>query len=452
MPDVLVLGGGPSGLAAARALRREGAEVLLLEAAAAPGGALRTAAGDGFTAELGAATVQDAPELRAIAEDAGCADRLVAASPLARRRFLLHRGRLVPLPASPPALLKTPLLSAGAKARLLTEPLRPRGARAPEETVAAFFRRRLGGEPVETLVDAMVLGIYAGDPEELAIGYAFPRVHALEREHGSLFKGARKAGLGRTRLVGFHGGWSDFAAALAEGIEVETGSRVESVVRHGREFRVTTHRAGAEREHAAPRLVVALPAAEAARCLSPLHPQGAASQLDAQPHAPVAVAALGYAREAVEHSLDGFGFLAPHAEGWQVLGAIFTSTVFPHTAPPGQVLINAMVGGRRRPELADLPERELLALVRRELGEILGTRGQPLFARTARWRPGIPQPGAATAGVRAAAAALDRANPGLTLLGQWLQGVGVPACLKAGWAVRLAGDAGGAGDPGSINA
>ncbi len=435
MPDAIVLGAGISGLAAARALRRGGAEVLVLEAGAAPGGSLRTAAGDGFTAELGASSVQESPEIMALAEDAGCADRLVPASPLARRRFLLHRGQLVPLPASPPALLRTPLLSARAKLRLAAEPLRRRRG-DPGESVAAFFRRRLGPEPVGTLVDALVLGIYSGDPAELAIGHAFPRLHAMEREHGSLFAGARKGGLGPQRLVGCRGGWSAFAAALAAGLEVETGAQVETVVRHGAEFRVRTRQRGVAREHAAPRLVVALPAAEAARRLAPLHPQGAAERLDGLPHAPVAVAALGYERRAVLHPLDGFGFLAPHGEGRQVLGAIFTSTVFAHTAPAGHVLLNVMAGGRRRPELVDLADRELLALVRSELSDFLGARGEPAFVRVARWRPGIPQPTAAAAMVRAAAEALERANPGLTLLGHWLHGVGVPACAKAGWGVR----------------
>ncbi len=437
MPDAIVLGAGVSGLAAARALRRQGAEVLVVEAGAAPGGSLKTAAGDGFTAELGASSVQEAPELLALAGDAGCADRLVPASPLARRRFLLHRGRLVALPSSPPGLLRTPLLSGGAKARVLTEPWRRRGASGPEESVAAFFRRRLGPEPVSTLIDALVLGIYSGDPAELAIGHAFPRVHALERDYGSLIKGARKGGFGPTRLLSFRGGWAAFAAALAAGLEVETESRVELVVRHGSGFRVRIKQSGAEREHAVPRLVVALPAAEAARALAPLHPLGAAGGLDTMPHAPVAVVSLGWERSAVAHPLDGFGFLVPHGEGRPLLGAIFASTVFPHTAPAGHVLVNSMVGGRRRPELVELPENDLLALVRRELGDLLGARGAPVFARLARWRPGIPQPTAAAASVRAAAESLERANPGLTLLGHWLHGVGVPACVKAGWAVRL---------------
>ncbi|HEX5761002.1 MAG TPA: protoporphyrinogen oxidase, partial [Thermoanaerobaculia bacterium] len=260
MPDALVLGVGISGLAAARALRREGAAVLLLEAAELPGGTFRSAAAQGFTAELGPSTVQESPELRALAEDAGAADRLVPAAAAARRRWIVHRGRLVPLPGSPPGLVATPLLSWRGKARLATEPWRRRRrGEDGDESVAAFVRRRLGAEPAAGLADAMVLGIYAGDPEELAAAYAFPRLAALEREHGSLFAGMRRGGRLVRRLVGARGGWQSFAGALAEGLPIETGCRVESVARAGSGFRVGARQAGAVRAFEAPRLVVALP-------------------------------------------------------------------------------------------------------------------------------------------------------------------------------------------------
>jgi oxygen-dependent protoporphyrinogen oxidase len=181
------------------------------------------------------------------------------------------------------------------------------------------------------------------------------------------------------------------------------------------------------------RLIVALPAAATAAVLAPLSPGAAA--LAGLPHAPVAVVALGFARAAVAHPLDGFGLLAPHREGREILGVLFSSTLFPDRAPAGAVLVTAMLGGRRRPELVDLADGELLSRARRELAELLGARGEPLFAALRRWRPGIPQPTARTAAVRAVAAALERDQPGLTLLGNWRHGVGVPDCVRAGWSL-----------------
>jgi oxygen-dependent protoporphyrinogen oxidase len=94
-----------------------------------------------------------------------------------------------------------------------------------------------------------------------------------------------------------------------------------------------------------------------------------------------------------------------------------------------------MAGGRRRPEMLDLADGELVARVRRELADLLGARGEPVFTAVRRWRPGIPQPTAGAAAVRAAAAELERRHPGLALLGNWRSGVGVPDCVRAGWSL-----------------
>jgi len=441
MPEVLVVGAGVSGLAAARSLARAGLEVAVIEAAAAPGGAFASVERDGFLAELGPNTVQESPELAALAADAGATDDLVPAADVAGRRYVVHCGRAVPLPDSPPALLATPLLSPAAKLRLATEPFR-RARPDADESLASFLRRRLG-RGVLPLGDAMALGIYAGDPGELSVGYAFPSLHALERDHGGLLGGMRRSRATPRHLVAFRHGAAAFAGRLAAGLDLATGCRAESVTREGDRFRVAVVAGEEQREIVARRLIVALPAGAAATLLANLSsgvPAGAPASvpitaLAGLPHAPVAVVALGFARDEVAHPLDGFGLLAPHGEGRQVLGVLFPSSLFPGRAPAGAVLLTAMVGGRRRPELVDLPDGELLARVRRELADLLGARGEPRFQAIQRWRPGIPQPTAAMPAARAAADALERAHPGLTILGAWRHGVAVPDCVRAGWAL-----------------
>jgi oxygen-dependent protoporphyrinogen oxidase len=460
--DVIVLGAGISGLAAARALARVGRRPVVLEAAAAPGGVMATAIQGGYLAELGPNTVQEAPALLELAADAGCGGDLVPASAAARKRFVVHRGRLVALPGGPRGLLTTPLLSWGGKARLATEPWRRRGP-GPQESVAAFFHRRLGREALP-LADAMGLGVFAGDPDELAIGFAFGRAYALEREHGSLLRGlvhaARRgarprAARGPRRLLGCRDGFAALAGRLAAGLDIRYGWQAVSAARQNPDggFLLAATHEGRRHTLSTTRLISALPAAATAAALAPLasaagfgaDPATATipaiattattAAIAAIPHAPVAVVALGYAREQVLHPLDGFGFLSPHREGRRILGCLFSSTLFPARAPAGRVLLTAMAGGRRQPQLVELADDELFALVRSELGDLLGASGEPDMAVLRRWQPGIPQPIASWQAARETALNLERENPGLTVLGSWLRGVGLPDCARAGWEV-----------------
>ena len=448
MSEALVLGAGISGLAAAHALRRDGLTPRILEAADRPGGKIRTCERDGFCFEVGPNALQGSPELGEFLAAVGLADKVVAGSPSLRKRFVVHRAELVPLPMGPADAWKTPLFSRGALLRLLTEPFRRRGP-GPHESVTRFVSRRLGPE-MARLIDALVLGIFAGDPDELAMAYAFPKIYQLEAEHGSLFRGALHARKARQaqadgdgasavpKMLSFPGGLTDLVEALAGDVQVAYGRRVTEMTREDTSFLVrgfVVRGDGPDEafEERTDRLVCALPAHVVSRVATPL---GDVSSLAKIPHSQVVVVNLGVRRDQLRHPLDGFGFLAPHHEGRMILGAIFSSTLFAGRAPDDDhAMLTVMVGGRRQPEMLELQDDQLLERVLWELEHLLGLTGEPVFHDVTRWEPGIPQADARTAAVHAAARALEEKHPGLSMIGDWVSGIGVPACIQGGWKV-----------------
>jgi len=426
-PPVVVVGGGVAGLAVAREVRRRGGDVLLLEATERLGGYLRSERVDGALIEHGPqGFLGESPGVLDAVDDLGLRESLVPAADAARKRYVLHGGRLVAIPTSPPAFLASPLLSLGGRLRVLREPW----AQAPPggpESVHAFAARRIGREAADVLVDAMVTGIFAGDPKALSVEACFPKMPRLEREHGGLFQGLRakrKAGGSAfgSRLHSFRGGMEDLARAMAAGLEgcVRRRTPVSAVEPNGAGWTV---RLGSGEAVEAAGVVVAVPARTAAPLLERAAPDIAALLREIV-SASVAVVGMVFRREQVRHPLDGYGFLVPGGR-FPVLGCLFESTVFPGRAPDGRVLLRAMVGGARNAEAALRPPDVITANALKALRPLLGLEGDPLTTRCVAHKGAIPQYDLGhPERLRKIERALD-ALPGLHLAGSAYRGVAV---------------------------
>jgi oxygen-dependent protoporphyrinogen oxidase len=458
--DAVVVGAGISGLAAAFRLVRAGMRVAVLEASPRPGGALVTHEAAGFRFELGPNTVLESdPSLPALIRDCGLDGERLVAAPAARRRWVWHDGRLRALPSGPLAFLLSPLFPPAAKLRLLREPWVPARARSvraqdedgDEETIAAFVRRRLGEAFLERAVGPFVSGVYAGDPERLAVRWATPRIAALEAEHGSLVRGmlargargalsmalargrASRGGAPRTTprgaMVSLRGGLEELPRRLAREIgDVRCGTACRAVRHDGRGF-VVEHEGGTV---GARHVLLAVPAETAAALLDEAS-AGRSRLLAELPYAAVAVVAAGYRRQDVAHRLDGFGFLRATGGGGgglRVLGCLFTSSLFPGRAPEGCVALAAFLGGRTDPEAAAWSDERLGAAVQEDLGRALGVRGEPLVRVVRRWPRAIPQYERGHGRFVALQSELERELPGLHLAGNYLHGISVPDCVR----------------------
>lgn len=434
MNDFLIVGAGISGLTLAWSLHRRGASVKLLEAGPRAGGKICSYRQDGYLLDAGPNSLLDRGEgLRDLIDGLDLGARVVEANPQAQRRYVCRDGRVLALPASPMAFLRTPLFSLPAKLRLLTEPWR--GSAAQDESVASFVRRRLGREFLDWAVDPFVSGVYAGDPERLSVRAATGRIHALEAEAGSLFLGAlRRARQGRAsgpvprgRLISFHDGIGELTAALAAalGDAIATGRPVTALRRADRHW-VAETAAGAE---CGSTLILATPAAMSAELLQPFD-HGLADGLRAIEYPGVVSLGLGFAREQVQHALDGFGLLIPSREGRQTLGALFSSTLFPGRAPDGRVLLTAFIGGARNPAAASLDDASLIEAVVEDLRPLLGLTGGPVFSAVNRWASAIPQ---YTIGHLGRVAEIDRgfaALPDIHAVANWRGGIAVGDCIN----------------------
>ena len=433
--EAVVVGAGISGLSAAFRLARAGLRVAVLEASPRPGGALVTHDEGGFRFELGPNTVVESdPGLPALIEACGLAGERLAPSPAARRRYVWHRGRLRPLPGGPLAFLLSPLFSPGAKLRLLREPWAPPPPAAGEETIANFVRRRAGRQFLDLVVGPVVSGVYAGDPERLAVRWAAPRIAALEAEHGSLLRAAlarRRGAAPRRGMVSLAGGIEELPRRLArESGEVRCGVACRRVLGRAGRF-VVEHDGGSL---TAARVVLAVPAAAAAALLETAT-AGRSRPLAEVPYAAVAVVAAGYRREDVAHPLDGFGFLRALGSGLRMLGCVFASSLFPDRAPAGHVALTAFLGGRTDPEAAGWSDERLAAAAHDDLRRVLGARALPVVSVVRRWPRAIPQYEAGHGRYLELQRELERELDGLYLAGSYLRGVSVADCVRDGLAV-----------------
>jgi oxygen-dependent protoporphyrinogen oxidase len=439
-PEVgaVVVGAGVAGLAAAVELQDGLSEVYLIDAGDRPGGALRTDHVAGFVVERGPNTVQVRGPLREFLRRSGLEGELVRAEPESRLRFLYRGGRLEPVPLSPLALLRTPLLSARGKLRLLAEPLVRRGD-PTRESVAEFARRRLGAEAVEGLVGPFLTGIYAGDERELGAEAVFGGLVEHERRHGSIALGLARGAFGRGGARGLRGvysarnGLGPFARRIAERLAepptLET--QVTSLRREGEEWRVRMLGPAGARELRTRRVVVAAPAREAARLLRDTC-EASAGELAAIRYAPIVSVSLGVRPAQLRAPLEGFGFLVPREAGLELLGCLFMSRLFRGRAPAGSDLLQCLLGGVRWPEAVDLPDDVLAKRLCADLERTLGLQGEPQLLAVSRWPRAVPQPDRdhvrRVARLRARVAEL----PGLALAGSYLDGVGVSDSLASG--------------------
>jgi protoporphyrinogen/coproporphyrinogen III oxidase len=457
---IVIVGGGIAGLAAAhRLLELRNAqsldlEILLLEASNRLGGCIATERAGDFLIEAGPDSfISEKPWALRLCERLGLASRLVSTQAAHQKIYVVHNGKLVPLPEgflllAPTRLtpfLQTPLFSWRGKLRMAAELFVPRGELNNDESLGAFVRRRLGSEALERVAQPLLGGIYAADPDKLSLIATMPRFKEMEKSRRSIIlamwseqrRRARKreggSGARWSLFVTLAGGMQEMIDAIAQRLP-QGSARLDTAVTNifpGNGQQKCRLAIGTSEILETDGIILATPAFHTAQMLVSAAPE-AAKELSGIAYASSATISLAYRNRDFPRMPDSFGFVVPATESRKIMACTFSSLKYPGRAPEDHVLLRAFVGGSLQPDLLDDNDATLERNVRAEIGSLLGVNAEPLLVRLQHHRNSMPQYHIGhQARIQRIESALE-SHGNLALAGSAYHGVGISDCVRSG--------------------
>ena len=437
MADVAVIGGGVSGLSAAYELTRRGVRFELFEESPACGGVVVTDHVAGYTIDAGPdSLLTQKPAAIGLCGELGLTARLQGLR--TRETHVLRGGRLRQLPPTSVFGLPTrwvPFVTTDAfswpdKLRMAAEVVVPPRHDEADESIASFMSRRFGRASVDGLAEPLLAGIHGGDPARLSMRSGFPRLVDLESRYGSVIAGLRRMPHQSTAspFVSLPEGMAGFTAAIARALpprSVHVNARIERIRPAAGGYLLEL---ASGKLHLAHAVVLCTPPATTAQLLSRIDANLATLCGRVSSTSAVTVA-LGFARSAVRHPLNGTGFVVPKCEGMGLRAVSWVSSKWDHRAPAGKILLRAYLGGAGDPTAIDRPAADLVEMVKRELTGILHIVDEPELVRVYPWRDATPQIEVGHAALmRAIERGLER-HPGLFVSASGFRGTGIPDCV-----------------------
>ncbi|WP_363321873.1 protoporphyrinogen oxidase [Arthrobacter burdickii] len=301
----VVVGGGISGLVAARTLLQRGVHVTLLERSGRFGGTVDGRMLGGLQLDSGAESFSTrSATVPALADELGLGGRIV--SPDASGAWVQLPGKdlrasaqplptsgVLGIPADPsdPAIIAV-IGRAGALRASLDRvlPVGPLATRS-KVSLGELVRTRMGDEVLNRLVAPVAGGVFSADPDDLDVDSVAPGLRATMARLGSLGAAAgalRTAAPAGAAVGGLVGGMAQLRDALvqelrASGADLRTGEQVTAISSSGAGWTVTTEHSTLTRHIRADGILVATEGRAAVDLLAPVIPAIATERPDPVP-------------------------------------------------------------------------------------------------------------------------------------------------------------------------
>ncbi|RXZ00272.1 protoporphyrinogen oxidase [Fictibacillus sp. S7] len=451
---VVIIGGGITGLTAAFYLQQEKEKGLpvtytLIEASSRLGGKIKTIHREGFVIERGPDSYLGRKKsMTRLIEQAGLADKLVnneTGQAYVMSGGALHRipeGAVMGVPTKVGPFIKTKLFSPAGKARAALDLVLPRREEADTDiSVGHFFRRRLGDQVVENLIEPLLSGIYAGDIDRLSLQSTFPQFQDVEKKSRSLILGMKQNIPKPSDRPGAYGKKKGQFLTLSSGLEslverIEEQLEPESIWKNKKVSGVAREETGRYRidledgtNTHADAVILASPYSVTKHLLPE---QLRVDGFHATPSTSVATVAMAFPVSALKMDINGTGFVISRKEPTTITACTWTHRKWPHTTPEGMVLLRCYVGRANNQDIVFESDETILKTVLKDLNIIMDIAAEPEFYYVSRWIQSMPQYEVNHKQQwERLQANLSEHFPGVYAAGASYEGVGLPDCVAS---------------------
>ncbi|MEH6944074.1 protoporphyrinogen oxidase [Bacillus sp. JJ722] len=451
---VVIIGGGITGLTTAYYLLQEKKnqslpiDIVLIETSSRLGGKIQTTIRDGFIIEGGPdCFLERKTSATRLAKEVGMEHELV--NNTAGKSFVLAReklyampgGAIMGIPTQIAPFVTTGLFSPIGKLRAAADFVLPKSKEKQDQPLGAFFRRRLGDEVVENLIEPLLSGIYAGDIDEMSLMSTFPQFYQVEQKYGSLVLGMKRAtpakpktkanskskkGMFLTIKTGLQSFVDQIELALDE-VTILKNTKVQTLAKEGKQYRLQLNDTTVIE---ADTVVVTIPHQEAASILSNFPFMAPFTNV---PSTSVATVAMAFNQSAIKDDINGTGFVVSRKCDYSITACTWAHKKWPHSSPKGKALLRCYVGRPNDSKIVDLSNKDIEKIVLNDLNKTMNITEQPEFTVISRWKEAMPQ---YTVGhkerIEQLKKDLNESLPGVIFSGSSYEGLGLPDCIDQG--------------------